>query len=457
MLRMNRATQAARFALAFAVLAGIVLVYREWLPVNPTTVALTLLLLILVLAARWGLRYAVAVSLAATACYNFFFLPPVGTFTITDPQNWIALIAFLVTAIVASRLSEAARSEAEDARVRQHELDILYRLGRELLQSDSASAIAEWAPAAIARVTGAKAVHLELGNEPNVQPPDTPLGPGDLRAALRSGARQRGGMVIAGANVTQETADAIAGLVSISMDRAQALEAAARSEAAKQAERLRSLMLDSVTHQIRTPLTSIKGAATALLSQGAATEEMRELLTIVDEEADRLNALVAEAVETAQLETENIRLNLRRVPVSELVREAVEAAPSVIEAHPLNVDVPGDMIVLCDPVLLQKVLVNLLDNAAKYSLPGAAIRIAAARAEGGVSLSIADEGQGVAPEERDLIFEKFYRGKSAGGTAGSGRGLAIARAVLQAHGGDVRLAGATQSGSTFTIFLPEKR
>ena len=124
----RRVVEVTRWVLASSALAGIVLVYRRWLHVNPTTVALSLLLLILLLAAEWGLRYAVAVSVAATACYNFFFLPPVGTFTISDPQNWLALFAFLATAIIASRLSQRARNEANDARSRQQELEVLFRL-----------------------------------------------------------------------------------------------------------------------------------------------------------------------------------------------------------------------------------------------------------------------------------------------------------------------------------------
>src|SRR6185437_10547399 len=133
----RRAISIARWFLAFSALAGIVLVYQRWLHVNPATVAFTLLLFILLLAAKWGLRYAVVISIIATACYNFFFLPPIHTFTIADPQNWLALFAFLTTAIIASRLSERARDEASEARARQRELEVLFRLSREFLQSES--------------------------------------------------------------------------------------------------------------------------------------------------------------------------------------------------------------------------------------------------------------------------------------------------------------------------------
>jgi len=151
----RRTIAVTRWTLAFIALAGIVLVYHRWVHVNPTTVALTLLLFILLLAAEWGLRYAVVISIVATALYNFFFLPPIGTFTITDPQNWLALFAFLTTAIIASRLSERARDEASDARARQREVEALFRLSRELLETESVSSLVSSIPAAVASITGA--------------------------------------------------------------------------------------------------------------------------------------------------------------------------------------------------------------------------------------------------------------------------------------------------------------
>ena len=152
----------ARWTAAFAVLAGIVLVYRRWAHVNPTTVALTLLLFILVLAAEWGLRYAVVLSLAATACYNFFFLPPIGTFVINDPQNWLALFAFLGVSVIASRLSARIREEACDARNRQAEVEILYRLSRELLETENVAELLNAIPGKIAQVANASGVLLFL-------------------------------------------------------------------------------------------------------------------------------------------------------------------------------------------------------------------------------------------------------------------------------------------------------
>ena len=148
--------------MALGALAAIVFAYRQWVHVNPTTVALTLVLFVLVIAAQWELRYAVAVSLAATAAYNFYFLPPVGTFTISDPQNWLALFTFLGTSIVGSRLSETARREALAARKKQRELELLYRLGRELLQTESVAAAVQAIPGLINTSAAAESVILYL-------------------------------------------------------------------------------------------------------------------------------------------------------------------------------------------------------------------------------------------------------------------------------------------------------
>jgi two-component system sensor histidine kinase KdpD len=451
-------------------------VFRLWVHVNPTTVALVLLLLILVLAAEWGLRYAVAASLAATACYNFFFLPPVGTFTITDPQNWLALFAFLATAILASRLSQRARDEANDARSHQHELEVLFRLSRELLQSDSVATLLTLIPSAVASVTGAtsgllylldgdRLYQAGLDNVSDVELPhlrelstslsNTRVDGEEIQVSLRTGVRPTGLLLLRGVVLSSETAQAIGGLVSISIDRAQALESVARGEAVKQSERLRTLMIDSITHELRTPLTSIKGAATALLTRQVNAEGSQELLTIIDEESDRLNRLVSEAVEMAQLDAQQVQMHFGRVSVRDLVRDAREACAWVDEQHPVHVNVPDDLEVRADPMFLQKAICNLLENAAKYSKAGTPITISAEKKADGVAISVADQGVGIDASEQGLIFERFYRARwQANSTSGTGMGLAITRAIVEAHGGSIKVTSQRGHGSVFTVTIP---
>jgi two-component system sensor histidine kinase KdpD len=475
----RRVIEITRWMLSSGALAGIVLVYRRWLQVNPTTVALTLLLLILLLAAEWGLRYAVVISIVATACYNFFFLPPVGTFTIADSQNWLALFAFLVTAIVASRLSQRARNQASEARSRQQELEVLFRLSRELLQTESVATLLSSIPSAVASVTEARSGVLYLldgdrvyragGEEvsdveiPHLRQLATALSsvndaPDEIQVPLRTGVRPRGVLLLRGTSLSVQTSEAIGGLISISLDRAQALENIARSEASKESERLRTLMIDSITHELRTPLTSIKGAATTLLSDGVEQESRLELLTIIDEESDRLNRLVSEAVDMAQLDAQQVQMHFAPISVLRLVNQARETCSSIEENHPLKITVLTDIEIYADGDFLKKVICNLLENAAKYSESGTPITISVERRGESIAVSIADRGVGIDPSEQTLIFERFYRARQYGGdTGGTGMGLAISRSIIEAHGGEITVTSQPGKGSVFTFEIPVAR
>ncbi len=462
-------------------LTGIVAVYHLWVHVNPTTVALTLLLLVLFLAARWGLRYAVATSIAATVCYNFFFLPPIGTFTISDPQNWLGIFAFLTVAVVGSRLSERAREEAEDARRRQRELEVLYGLSRQLLQTENVASLLNAISPAIMLVTRADAIVLYLlegdrrymaGDAAEIQMDDIGLrqlaqtlpAPDvvgmQARIPLRVGVKPRGLLLInglsLGVRLSMETLEAIGGLISVSIDRAWALEDVTRGEAAKESERLRSLMIDSITHELRTPLTAIKAAAsTLLLPKTLDAEEQHELLTVIDEESDRLNQLVSEAVEMAQLDTREVHMTFAATSVGMVVEKALGNCSSLLDAREVKVNLPPLPEVKADAEYVTKVLTNLIENAAKYSPAGSPIYISAERKGGMVSVSVADRGMGIDLSEQGLIFERFYRASVPGQqTWGTGMGLAISRAIIEAHQGTLAVTSQLGEGSVFSFTLP---
>jgi len=251
------------------------------------------------------------------------------------------------------------------------------------------------------------------------------------------------------------TAEAIGGLISLSIDRVQALEMVAKGEAVKEAERLRTLMIDSITHELRTPLTSVKGAATTLLAackDGAELdrESQIELLTIIDEESDRLNTLVSEAVETAQLDAQQIQMHFAPVSLLEVVDRAREDCAWVEEQHTLSVSIAKELDVHADAALLKKVICNLLENAGKYSKAGTPITVSAEREAGMIVVSVADRGVGIDPAEQTLIFERFYRAGSTG-TVGTGMGLAITRSIIEAHGGTIGVRSQPGEGSVFTF------
>ncbi len=467
-----------RWSSAAVLLAGIIAVYHLWLHVNPTTVALTLLLLVLLLAARFGLRYAVATSLVATAAYNFYFLPPIGTFIINDPQNWVGLFAFLTVAVVGSRLSERAREEAEDARSRQRELEVLYGLSRELLQTDNVAGLLNSIPSSIMLATRAFAVLLYLldgdrrylaGDDSTIVDddvslrqlaltlpgPDRPRGQAS-RIPLKTGVRPRGLLLMSGAQFSVATMEAIGGLISISIDRAQALQSVSRGEAAKESERLRSLMIDSITNELRTPLATIKTATASLLNPDGLDANLRQqLLSQVDTEIDRLNRLVAEAIEMAQLDAQEVHMTFVPAPVEAIVNEALTQSASALVDHPVRVHMPDLPPALADPAYITKVVCNLIENSAKYSAKGSPISISAERARDTLRISVADRGTGIDSSEQALVFERFYRASAqARQTSGTGMGLAISRSIVEAHNGTLTVTSQLGEGSVFTFTLP---
>ena len=469
---------AARWLLTFAALASLILIYRRWLHVNPTTVALSLLLFVLLLAARLGLRYAVVASVVATACYNFYFLPPVGTFVISDPQNWLALFSFLATGVVGSRLSQRARDEADQGLRKQRELEVLFTLSRDLLQTENVAELVNSLPVLVNAATRADTSTLYLLDGDRIYqaglqqitsieiphlrqlaltlPKPEALPNGEVNIPLRAGVRPRGLLRIHQARLSTDTSQAIGGLTSIALDRAQALEDVARSEAGKEGERLRTLILDSITHGLRTPLTSIMGATGTLLTADAIDSDgRRELLTIIDEEANRLNLLISQAVETAQIESQEIHMHFSPVPLSDLIAEAQAACSGLGNTHPLRVEVKPSTQVYADREMIGKVFCNLLENAAKYSAPGSPIFISAEERNGTVTTSVADRGIGIDSSEQELIFDRLYRSKLQNRqVSGTGMGLAISRAIVEAHGGHLTVTSQLHHGSVFSFNLP---
>jgi two-component system sensor histidine kinase KdpD len=466
-----------RWTASILALAGIVLVYRRFLHVNPTTVALTLLLFILILAAQWSLRYAVVTSLLATFCYNYYFLPPLGTLTVSDPQNWLALFTFLSTAVIGSRLSQRARDEAEEARCRQRELETLFSLSREMLATENVAELVATIPRAIIGTTRARIAVIYLieddrmyqaGTEPvaDVERPHlrqqalqinaVEKTGEELRVPLKVGVKPRGLLLVRGVTLSTGAMEAIGSLISVSLDRARALEDIAHREATKESERLRSLMIDSITHELRTPLTSIKGAASILLSNQIGKEEdRRELLTIIDEESDRINKLVSQAVEMAQLDARQVHMSLERIDIEEVFQSAQKDCAWVYERHPVELRLQEKAPIVADLEFMKKVVCNLLENAGKYSKDQSPIVVTTMIESGFLVTSVADKGIGIDPNEQGLIFDRFYRAPIHNQRiSGTGMGLSISKAIVEAHGGTMQVVSRPGEGSVFSFSIP---
>lgn len=468
------ATYAGRFVAVAAIVAAITLVYRH-LPVNPTTVAMTFLVSVLLTSAFWGLYVAVAHSILATAAFNFYFLPPVRTFTIADPQNWIALFAFLVTALLASNLSERVRREAQHAREQRRNVERLYALSQQLMTVENLGQLMNAIPRFVKDSFGATGAALVTTVKPTIyrSSPDVVFDAGTLRATLgrgelsssgdvtylpvRIGVKPIGAMAVSGSLLPRETADAIGSLVGTAIERVRAVEELANTQASRESERLRSALLDSVTHEFRTPLTSIKASVTALLSNHSDEPAVRqELLTVINEEADRLNRLVGEAAEMAQLDAHAVNLERQPISMAEVVESVLDDLRGALLNRTVETEIPAKLpLVLADNDRIRQILTHLVENAAKYSPAGTPIRITAEAKNGTVVTSVADRGPGIDSFEQGLIFDKFYRGqKERYAAPGTGMGLAIAKVLIDAHGGKISVVSQPGSGSVFSFSLP---
>ena len=348
-------------------LGGVIFVTLILMPfrahINSTTIALTLLLVVLIIATIFGSRAALSGSFSGVLSFNFFFLPPLYTLTISEPQNWIALFVFLVVAVTVGELSAKAKHRAEEA-------ERLY----------------------------------------------------------------------------QELQDAF--------------EKTSQAEALKQSEKLKSALLDAVTHDLRTPLTSIKASITMLIEEHEQDtihltlerEGRSELLEVINEETDRLNDFIQSMVELARLEAGDFRLRKTQTEIEEIISNAMRRAERLTTNHKVKVDLENDLPPLsADSKAIAEVVYNLLDNAAKYSPQDSEIKIRVRRNENKIEFSVEDEGRGVAETEREKIFQKFYRGDKT--AKGFGMGLAIVRGIVEAHSGKIWIENG-KVGSKFVFDLP---
>jgi two-component system sensor histidine kinase KdpD len=475
------AGRAFGFAVSLAIVAVITVFFRHARDVNQTTIALTFLLAILAVSAVWGMAVSVFMSVAAVLSFNYFFLPPVGTFTIADPQNWVALFAFLVTSIMGSQLSARIRKEADEAHQRRREIERLYRFSQKLLAEGNVIQLMNAIPNYIVESfeggaaelflpqkdkfyrSGFGAAHLDEEKMKSVFLRDEGVfesQEGLYFIPVRMGVRPIASLGISGSRLSRQTLDAVGSLVAIAIERARAVEKLGETEAERQGERLKSALLDSIAHDFRTPLTSIKAATTGLLAEESPDrEQTRELLTIINEECDRLNRLVEEAAEMSRLEAGEFELNLAPTQIGDIIEAALAQCNTPLGDRNVEVKLnPGLPPVRADLNRIKDALVHLIDNANIYSPKDQPITISAEQMGDTITTSVADRGPGIDDFEQGMIFDKFYRGKDQRYLVrGTGMGLPIAKAIITAHKGTISVTSQLGHGSVFSFTLPVDR
>jgi two-component system, OmpR family, sensor histidine kinase KdpD len=473
------------YAIAPLGMAFVTLFYRLVIVhVNATTAALSLLLVALAVASTYGLGPAIVGACLGMLCFNFFFLPPLGTLTVQDPQNWVALFAFLVTAITASQLSSAARERARDAEKRRAEVWKLYQLSRTIIATpDSETAISSiarqvvevfdfdycavflpeanrWERVAIAGDYSVVISQAEIEaafHSGNVK--QGAAAPALAYSPLKVGVKSTGVMVLSSRDTDTGTVEAIAGLVALALERARFLNEVRVAEALRQSDELKSALLASVSHDLRTPLTSIRAAIDSLLEESISWDRsaLREFHLIISEEVNRLTRLVQNLLEMARIEAGELKLLKQWEAISEIINTVLIRYESLLRGYTVKVELEENQaLARIDSRLIAEALANLVENAAKYSSPGSEIAIRGRGEAGEMIISVSDQGMGVAPGEIKRVFDKFYRGAHLTGkqTNGTGMGLSIAKGIIEAHGGRIWVDSRFGHGATFSFAIP---
>jgi two-component system sensor histidine kinase KdpD len=461
---------------------------------NPTIAALLFLLVVLATATVSQLRVAIALAVAAMLAFNFFLLPPFHTLTIADPQNWVALFVFVIVAFIASQLSAAVRQRASEAETRKQEVTRLFDLSRDiLLTTESDRAIADVARYVARRfeldaiaicLPTAAGWEVHQGGERSVEPSRDQLDHAlaRLRGPLEYDARQRayggsievdesegskatlvplrlgtkpvGILATRSAALDLGTLDGLGGVVAIAIERAHFLAERKKAETLSQRADLASALLASFSHDLRTPVTSVRVAVTNLQDVALPPDERRAQAQLALQELDRLTRLFQDILDMARIDAAAVNPHRQWVSPADVVDAAVAyLAPGLIQ-HSLAVDADGLSEIQVDPRLTSTALAHVLENAARYSPQEASIAIRAWTEADGGHFTVRDHGPGLDAADLDHLFEPFYRSQKTRHATGTGLGLAITRGLLAAEGGRIWCENMPDGGAQFTIVVP---
>ena len=440
--------------------------------------SLLYLLLVVLQSLTAGFASAAVVSVIAVACLEYFFVPPILTWNVASPIDFVALATFLATSLVITRLASKARIDANSAESKRRDLAQLYELALRLLSLEPEAAAGVRAPRLFREIFGVRAVclldantaqiHLDGESQQDLaeRTRNAYIAGHDYRDSARNldvrclyiGGDLLGAIGFEGRLDSESTAGPLAMLAAVTLERARANETASKAAAAIHAEVLRSAILDALAHEFKTPLTAILTAAGSLKEAGGLQPDERDLADMIENETARLGRLTTRLLRMQRLDRTEVRPNLETTNLAALVANIVDQYRSQFGERDILVTSPREgLAVSCDPELLALALVQLLDNASKYSRPGTAVEVEVDSDGESANICVTNAGQPIRAEERERIFERFYRGRHSRHNApGTGLGLYVARKIIRAQGGtlEVDRSYSDDQGTRFRLTLP---
>jgi two-component system, OmpR family, sensor histidine kinase KdpD len=440
-------------AVSVAVITALIYPLRQISPASSNGVVY--LLAVLLVSTVWGLRLGLVTSVASAAAFNFFHIPPTGRFTIADSQHWVALGTFLVAAVVASAVADLARSRASEAEQRRREADLAAELARMLLGGASVDATLGDASRRLAEALGLESAAIELGS---VSARD-----GEQAFELRRGDERIGALVVAGdvsprmrERLGERVVPALEALLAAALERDRLQAEVVETRALRRSDELKTALLRTVSHDLRTPLTAILTAGSALAEGEISRADRQELGRAIVEESERLTALIEKLLDLSRLQAGAAEPRPQWCSVDEILRETADELDPSGSRFALSIDANLPLI-RADAAQLERAFANLLENAARYS--GRERVSVRARVVGErLMVRVVDRGPGISSAELTRIFEAFYRapGQRLGHT-GSGLGLAIVKGFIEANGGRVWAESLPGQGTSFVVALPIER
>ena len=423
---------------------------------NLSTAGSLELLLIVLIALRWGRIPATIASVVSVFCLNYLFMPPIFRLTVADPGNWVSLLTFESTALLVGALSSKARINAAQADLQRQRTAKLYELSRAILLLDWGSSTSGQLDSLIREMVGVESVdlwviydstrsstgHQDLLSKDSAEQTycegrdSDDIDAGISRRILRLGTTPIGAMVLRGWEIDPLLADAVASLAAIAFERARSLENEKRAEASRNVEQLRTAVLDGLAHAFKTPLTAIQTASSGLLAIGQMTDTQTELVSIIDGEAGMLSKLATRLLKTAALEAKQVRLIRSKFSAVELLESLIQTQEQSVRDRIEVIAASPVIFVEADAELIRLAVLQLVDNAVKYSKVDSKIQVSVTQGEVETLISVVNSGTAIRAEERDRVFERFYRGADAvRGPAGTGLGLSIVKKIAEAHQG----------------------